>query len=94
MSANSTRRCEEVLVESDLPLELAQAAESQGATPHPPRLIAFLAEAGVEIQAVRALGIVHSFWRQPKVFDASRATLRDNAGRFDVVKAKRRSLAY
>ena len=36
---------------------------------------ALLAEAGVEVTAVRALGMVHAFWRQPAVFDMSRATV-------------------
>lgn len=34
-----------------------------------------LAEAGVEVLAHRALGMVHSFWRQPATFDASRSTV-------------------
>lgn len=34
-----------------------------------------LAEAGVDVTAFRALGMVHSFWRQPAVFDASRSTV-------------------
>lgn len=34
-----------------------------------------LAEAGVEVMAFRALGMVHSFWRQPGTFDAARATV-------------------
>jgi len=34
-----------------------------------------LAEAGVEVLAHRALGMVHSFWRQPAAFDASRASV-------------------
>jgi acetyl esterase len=34
-----------------------------------------LAEAGVDVTAFRALGMVHSFWRQPALFDASRATV-------------------
>lgn len=34
-----------------------------------------LAEAGVDVLAHRALGMVHSFWRQPEVFDASRSTV-------------------
>lgn len=34
-----------------------------------------LAEAGVEVAAHRALGMVHSFWRQPELFDASRSTV-------------------
>jgi acetyl esterase len=34
-----------------------------------------LAEAGVEVVGHRVLGMVHSFWRQPGLFDASRATV-------------------
>lgn len=34
-----------------------------------------LAAAGVEVTAHRALGMVHSFWRQPDVFDASRSAV-------------------
>jgi acetyl esterase len=34
-----------------------------------------LAEAGVDVTAVRVLGMVHSFWRQPALFGASRATV-------------------
>jgi acetyl esterase len=34
-----------------------------------------LAEAGVEVVAHRALGMVHSFWRQPGIFDSARATV-------------------
>ncbi|MCW2840656.1 MAG: alpha/beta hydrolase [Aeromicrobium sp.] len=34
-----------------------------------------LAEAGVEVVAHRALGMVHSFWRQPAIFDSARATV-------------------
>ncbi len=36
---------------------------------------AALAEAGVEVVAHRVLGQVHGFWRQPALFDASRATV-------------------
>jgi acetyl esterase len=36
---------------------------------------ALLAEAGVEVTALRVLGMVHSFWRQPDTFDASRAAV-------------------
>ncbi|MET1061810.1 MAG: alpha/beta hydrolase [Aeromicrobium sp.] len=36
---------------------------------------AALAEAGVEVVAHRALGMVHSFWRQPQVFDGARAAV-------------------
>jgi acetyl esterase len=34
-----------------------------------------LAEAGVQVLGHRALGMVHSFWRQPAAFDASRASV-------------------
>jgi acetyl esterase len=34
-----------------------------------------LAEAGVDVTAFRALGMVHSFWRQPDAFDTSRAAV-------------------
>jgi acetyl esterase len=36
---------------------------------------AALADAGVSVVAHRALGMVHSFWRQPEVFDASGGTV-------------------
>lgn len=36
---------------------------------------AALAEAGAEVVAHRALGMVHSFWRQPQLVDASAATV-------------------
>jgi acetyl esterase len=36
---------------------------------------AALAEAGVEVVAHRALGMVHSFWRQPQLVDAAGATV-------------------
>lgn len=36
---------------------------------------AALADAGVEVVAHRALGMIHSFWRQPDVFDAARSTV-------------------
>lgn len=36
---------------------------------------AALAEAGVDVLGHRVLGMVHSFWRQPHLFDASRATV-------------------
>jgi acetyl esterase len=32
-----------------------------------------LSDAGVEVMAVRALGMVHSFWRHHQIFDAARA---------------------
>jgi acetyl esterase len=34
-----------------------------------------LAEAGAEVVAHRVLGMIHSFWRQPAIFDAARATV-------------------
>ena len=35
------------------------------------RYAVLLAEAGAQVTALRALGMVHSFWRQPDTFDAS-----------------------
>lgn len=46
-----------------------------------------LADAGVEVQANRALGMVHSFWRRPELFDMSRALVRDVGGALDTAKA-------
>jgi acetyl esterase len=34
-----------------------------------------LADAGVDVLAHRVIGMVHSFWRQPALFDASRSTV-------------------
>lgn len=34
-----------------------------------------LAEAGVDVTAFRALGMVHAYWRHPAAFDMSRATV-------------------
>lgn len=64
---------------------------AQNLAAHPPALIvtnehdilrdqgetyaALLADAGVEVMAFRALGMVHSYWRQHLTFDASRATV-------------------
>lgn len=36
---------------------------------------AALAEAGVDVLGHRVLGMVHSFWRQPEAFDASRSSV-------------------
>lgn len=82
---------------------------AENLTDHPPALIvsaehdilrdqveqyaARLVEAGVEVHAYRALGMVHSFWRQPGLFDASRAVVRDVRATLHAVKAKHRSLA-
>lgn len=52
-----------------------------------------LAAAGVEVQANRALGMVHSFWRQPGLFDASRALVRDVGATLDAFRSADRSLA-
>lgn len=45
-----------------------------------------LVQAGVEVQAWRALGMVHAFWRQPTIFDASRAAVRDVAAALNSFK--------
>lgn len=50
-----------------------------------------LAAAGVEVQASRALGMVHSFWRQPAVFDASRALVRVVGSTLDAAKDAHRA---
>ena len=39
-----------------------------------------LADAGVEVTGHRALGMIHSFWRQPELFDASRSAVADGRG--------------
>lgn len=49
-----------------------------------------LAEAGVDVTAFRALGMVHSFWRQPAVFDASRATVTMVGALLDATRARTR----
>ena len=49
-----------------------------------------LAEAGVDVLAHRALGMVHSFWRQPGVFDASRATVTIVGALLDAHRSRRR----
>lgn len=54
---------------------------------------ALLARAGVDVRASRALGMVHSFWRQPTVFEASRALVRDVGATLDAFRAVHRSLA-
>lgn len=49
-----------------------------------------LAEAGVEVTAHRALGMVHSFWRQPDAFDASRSAVIFVGALLDAHRARRR----
>lgn len=49
-----------------------------------------LAEAGVEVTAFRALGMVHSYWRHPEVFDASRATVTMVGALLDASRARTR----
>jgi acetyl esterase len=49
-----------------------------------------LADAGVEVLAHRALGMVHSFWRQPEAFDASRATVTVVGALLDAWRLRRR----
>jgi len=64
---------------ADHPPALIVSAEHDILRDQVEQYAALLAEAGVEVQANRALGMVHSFWRQPSVFDASRALVRDVA---------------
>jgi acetyl esterase len=54
---------------------------------------ALLAQAGVEVEANRALGMVHSFWRQPALFDASRALVREVGATLEAFRSAHRSLA-
>lgn len=49
-----------------------------------------LAERGVDVTAYRALGMVHSFWRQPDVFDASRATVTMVGALLDMRRSRSR----
>lgn len=49
-----------------------------------------LAAAGVEITAHRALGMVHSFWRQPDAFDAARSTVTFVGGLLDAQRSRGR----
>ncbi|KAA1378341.1 alpha/beta hydrolase [Aeromicrobium fastidiosum] len=49
-----------------------------------------LAEAGVDVLAHRALGMVHSFWRQPEGFDASRSTVTIVGALLDAHRSRRR----
>lgn len=78
---------------ADHPPALIVSAEHDILRDQAEQYAARLAEAGVEVHALRALGMVHSFWRQPGLFDASRAIVRDVTATLDAVKAKRRSLA-
>lgn len=52
-----------------------------------------LAEAGVEVTAWEAAGMVHSFWRQPQRFDASRSAVVAVGALLDSYRSARRSLA-
>jgi len=49
-----------------------------------------LAEAGVDVTAFRALGMVHSYWRHPDVFDASRASVTMVGALLDARRARTR----
>lgn len=49
-----------------------------------------LADAGVEVMSQRVLGMVHSFWRQPEVFDASRSLVTSVGALLDAHRALRR----
>lgn len=51
---------------------------------------AALAEAGVGVTAHRALGMIHSFWRQPDVFDASRALVQAVGAWLDTARSAAR----
>jgi acetyl esterase len=51
---------------------------------------AALAEAGVEVVGLRALGMVHSFWRQPQLFDHARATVVMVGATLDALRTRAR----
>lgn len=53
---------------------------------------AALADAGVQVTGLRALGTVHSFWRQPGVFDASRALVVAVGAWLDTARSAAREL--
>lgn len=65
---------------ADHPPALIVSAEHDILRDQVEQYAARLAEAGVEVDARRTLGMVHSFWRQPTVFDASHALVRDVCG--------------
>jgi acetyl esterase len=49
-----------------------------------------LVEAGVDVTALRALGMVHSFWRQPDAFDTARAAVTMVGALLDARRASTR----
>jgi acetyl esterase len=49
-----------------------------------------LAEAGVDVTAFRALGMVHSYWRQPAAFDASKTSVTMVGALLDARRARTR----
>lgn len=51
---------------------------------------AALADAGVHVVAHRALGMIHSFWRQPDVFDASADLVVAVGARLDAARSSAR----
>lgn len=52
---------------------------------------AALADAGVQVTAHRVLGMIHSFWRQPDLFDAARSTVVAVGAWLDAGRAGARS---
>lgn len=52
-----------------------------------------LAEAGVEVTSWEAAGMVHSFWRQPQRFDASRTAVALVGATLDAIRRNGRSLS-
>lgn len=51
-----------------------------------------LADAGVEVTSWEAAGMVHSFWRQPERFDASRSAVALVGATLDAIRRNGRSL--
>ncbi|WP_375002323.1 alpha/beta hydrolase [Aeromicrobium sp. CTD01-1L150] len=54
------------------------------------QLAVALADAGVEVTGHRALGMVHSFWRQPERFDAARELVVSVGAWLDSLRARAR----
>ncbi|GAA2074472.1 hypothetical protein GCM10009821_11570 [Aeromicrobium halocynthiae] len=58
---------------ADLPATFLVTCEHDVLRDQGEAFAAALAEAGVDVTAHRALGMVHSFWRRPETFDAARS---------------------
>ena len=64
---------------ASLPPTLVTTAEHDPCRDDGERLVALLAEAGVEVTGTRYLGLVHGFWRHPEAFDQAEPLMRQVA---------------